>query len=217
MNPAPVVRETTLEIEGYTLRLRGLPRADFDRLVHAHPAADDLVEPWNIGELAPALIAACAAEPELAVQEAYELYDEWPTADAEAVFEAALALCLPEPIDRAWWRLEREPRLRAELSYCGPAGVPHSHFLGGPLVWSEHDRELALAWATRRDATCSSCGTRRDQWDRDRNAFVPADDRCPGCNEIREAERQLPREAIEAGVRVVLVPSSEVEDGGGDS
>lgn len=207
--------EAVLEVDEFTLRLRGIPRTDFDTLVHAHPAPDQSVDPWDLRGLAPALISACAVEPSLSVDEARTLWDEWPAGDAEAVFHTALRLCLPEPVDKAWWRLEREPRLLAEMGYCGPAGVSHSEFLGGPPGWTEQDRELALAWAMRREATCGSCGTRRDQWTRDADAFVPTETRCPGCEEIRMAEQQLPKEALEQGVRVVLVRASD-DDGGED-
>lgn len=53
------------------------------------------------------------------------------------------------------------------MAICGPAVIPHSHFLGGPLVWTELDREKQRAWH-RRQAETHTCGVHPDVWDHER-------------------------------------------------
>lgn len=197
-----------------TLALAPLPRHEFDALLHQHPTAapdgdERLFDPDTLG---PALIAACSAAPRLTLAQARAVFDDWPHLDALAVFDTCLTLCLPSPVDRAWWRLERDPTLRLEMDYCGPAGIPHSHYLGGPPVFTDVDRQLALAWTIRRRATCGSCHTREDQWRRDREAFTPTEVACTGCTEKRMAEAQLSEREKDEGVQIVLVPKDLTDD-----
>lgn len=78
------------------------------------------------------------------------------------------------------------------MDYCGPHGVPHSHFLGGPPRWTEDDRNKALAWQDRQRRTHNRCGTRREEWDpaqggrRDAYEYLP--DVCPGCEVLERTE-----------------------------
>lgn len=44
------------------------------------------------------------------------------------------------------------------MAICGPAMVPHSHFLGGPLVWTELDREKQRWWHRQQAEKCGVCG-----------------------------------------------------------
>lgn len=78
------------------------------------------------------------------------------------------------------------------MDYCGSAGIPHSHFLGGPPVWSDADRDKALAWQERKRSTHDRCGTRREEWDPseggDRQAFEYVPDVCPGCEALERTE-----------------------------
>jgi hypothetical protein len=53
------------------------------------------------------------------------------------------------------------------MAICGPAVMPHSHFLGGPLVWTDLDREKQRAWY-RREQETHSCGVHPDVWDPER-------------------------------------------------
>lgn len=194
-----------------TLALVPLERPVFDQLLHEHPAPageDRVFDPETLG---PALISACAAAPLLTVGEARALFDEWPAGDADAVFDACLDLCLPLPSDRAWWRLEREGRLAAEMAYCAPLGIPHSHFLGGPPGWTDADRDLALAWDARRRATCPGCGTRSDQWAGNPQAFEVEYDDCPGCWLLAKARNKLERDQPQH-VHTHLVPATDGDD-----
>jgi hypothetical protein len=52
-----------------------------------------------------------------------------------------------------------------EMAYCGPRGIPHGHFLGGPNEWTQLDRDKALWWSIHEAQKCSSCGTRDEEWD----------------------------------------------------
>lgn len=75
------------------------------------------------------------------------------------------------------------------MAYCGPRGIPHSFFLGGPHGWTGDDRDKALAWQEMDRQTCRGCGTRPEEWDPkqggDRKAYVAEVRVCPGC-EVRE-------------------------------
>lgn len=81
------------------------------------------------------------------------------------------------------------------MAYCGPRGIPHSHFLGGPLEWGPDDREKALWWEIHERQRCPHCGIRPEEFEKDRDAYVPEDHHCRGCeiqagmNERFEKER----------------------------
>lgn len=195
----------------FTLLVRGLDRATFDDLLHAHASGDGDEQPWVMDALAPALISACAVEPRLTPGDAAMIWHSWSHGDSAALFDRCLALCLPDEakgFERSWLRLDREEGLRAEMGYCGPAGLPHSQFLGGPAVWTDTDRELALAWDAMRRATCPRCGTRHDQWARDPDAFVVAQSRDRGCELLEEAEREMEKVPLEQrrGIHSYLEP-----------
>lgn len=198
-----------------TLALAGVDRHVFDAIAHDHGAVDQSGAMRDQPAFTTALLTACALAPLLDPVQARTLVDQWPSGEVEWLLEECLRLCLPEPVDRAWWRLETEPRLRAEMDYCAPLGLPHSHFLGGPADWSAHDRELAMGWAMRKAQTCPGCGTRRDQWERDRQAFDAELYDCPGCFLRAAAEKQLPDES-RAHVHVHLAPAVDDPDGDDD-
>lgn len=85
------------------------------------------------------------------------------------------------------------------MDYCGPHGIPHSVFLGRPVrpgdsQWLDTDRELALAWARNKAATCSSCGTRHDEWAEDRDAYVAAVHYCRGDDVLAMGREALPKD-----------------------
>jgi len=86
------------------------------------------------------------------------------------------------------------------LAYCVPLGIPHSKF----LEWDELDQDKALAWTRERAKCCPGCGTRAEEWKRDRFAYVGQTRYCPGC-EILEQERENVREDAR-GVTVHLTP-----------
>lgn len=199
-----------------TLALAGVDRVVFDQLVHDHPPAAGSGL-FDVDGLGPVLIAACAADPILSPTQAQALFDDWPEPDAEHVFGVCLELCLPAPSDRAWWRLEREPRLAAEMDYCGPRGIPHAHFLGGPAGWTDIDRDLALAWQARQQATCRGCGTRPDQWANDPQAFGWDARDCPGCYQLSRARKAISEQDKDAldYLHPFLAPLVDGDNAGG--
>lgn len=102
--------------------------------------------------------------------------------------------------------------LRTELAVCERYQISHSHFLGGPDVWTVLDREKAKQYAAWIAEQCPSCGTRERDWKPEmggnRFAFVGDAYRCPGC-ELKEMEREnLPDDA--KGIHVGLVPNPEL-------
>lgn len=86
-----------------------------------------------------------------------------------------------------------------------PLGLPHSRFLG----WDELDQDKALAWMRERAKQCPGCGTRAEEWKRDRFAYVGQTRYCPGC-EVLEQERENVREDAR-GVTVHLAPRELAE------
>lgn len=78
------------------------------------------------------------------------------------------------------------------MGYCGPRGIPHSHFLGGPNEWTPDDRAKALAWHLYELERCPSCGTHPHQWDPeqggDLNAYEPGLKHCRGCEVSAQAD-----------------------------
>jgi len=94
------------------------------------------------------------------------------------------------------------------MAYCGPRGIPHSHFLGGPLHWTAADRDKAIWWQLRQADTCPSCGTRGEEWDEarggSRNAYVPELARCRGCEVTGRTEETREFKDGGRGLRVSL-------------
>lgn len=73
------------------------------------------------------------------------------------------------------------------MAYCGPRGLPRSHFLGGPDRWTSADRDAALTWQAQQDRTCPDCRTIPGD-DDSREWFVAV---CPGCEQMERAAAQL--------------------------
>lgn len=94
------------------------------------------------------------------------------------------------------------------MAYCGPRGLPHSFFLGGPHLWTQADRDKALAWQELDRQTCKGCGTRPEEWDPEqggsRDAWEYVIDVCPGCErrEATEARMQDKEHAEMKGKRI---------------
>jgi hypothetical protein len=93
------------------------------------------------------------------------------------------------------------------MAYCGPRGLAWSEFLS----WDQISRDAALLWARMEAETCS-CGTRLEEWDRDKGghpaAYVATVRECPGCAALaRRDERlrgQLEKGDVQPGARAVL-------------
>lgn len=83
------------------------------------------------------------------------------------------------------------------MGVCRQYRIPHSHFLGGPLVWTDDDRNKAIAHehhlAAREVERCDQCGTHPDDW-RDpitgrpeAVVWEPHVEECEGCARIEAA------------------------------
>lgn len=93
-----------------------------------------------------------------------------------------------------------DARLREELAYCVPLGIPHSEFLS----WSSDDQELALSYLRYKASACPGCGTRAEDWARDKDAFITHTEVCPGCERVeQERENDV---AKRKGTRISLLP-----------
>ena len=109
--------------------------------------------------------------------------------------------------------------MRAELDYCVPLGIPHSVFTGrvvGPDApqWLDTDRGYALAWTANKNATCSGCGTRADEWDEDDDAYIGDQVMCEGCARIAQEQANIPRDPEgqpRPGIHVFLAPRDVYE------
>lgn len=218
--PGAVIDAGDLVLPGRvdTLALAAPERYVFDRIAHDYPA-DEESDPFDLRAMGPELLAACAVSPTLTVEQARAALGPAIPGDVEEVLQQCLALCLPTAIDRAWWRLERDLTLRLEMDYCAPAGLPHSQFLGGMPLWTEQDRELAIAWTLRKRGTCQGCGRRRDEFMRDGHfdplAFDVEFDDCPGCYQLSRARAKL-KDGQAEHVHPYLVPAAPDDDGDGD-
>ena len=115
------------------------------------------------------------------------------------------------------------------MEYCGPRGIPHLHFLGGPPEWTQHDRDAAVWWLIHQRQTCPGCGTRPEEWKDDPDAYVPDPVHCRGCevkargdDDFAKAKKgtyrrgttmQLrPRAVVEAEAHAAAETGSETED-----
>lgn len=193
---------------GDELALTAVERAAFDAFVH-----EWVTHPQAVPDMDALRLAACATRPTLTEAAARRILDDWPAGMVDEVVEAIAELCPVDPVWRAWWRLDADPLLRLEMQVCETQRVPHSFLLGTRRPrWTQQDRELALAWQMRKNATCPGCGTRRDEWDRDDLAYI-GDVHTPdrGCRELQLIDDQITDEERKAGVRAILVRRAEFE------
>jgi hypothetical protein len=92
--------EQELEDSIVTLTFEDIGRARFEALIESHPPTDDQIKrhgdslSWNPETIAPVLIAACSADPEISLEEAEQICEEWSTGDVQLLFNAALQVCL---------------------------------------------------------------------------------------------------------------------------
>jgi hypothetical protein len=91
-------------------------------------------------------------------------------------------------------------------------GQPRSIVLGrrlpkpGKRLWLPEDLEWAIAYEQYLATVCGSCGTRREDWERDPDAYVAVTDRCPGCHELAISDEEIPEAERARGARSVLMP-----------
>lgn len=105
--------------------------------------------------------------------------------------------------------MEHDPRLRRELKVCEKYRISHSHYLGGPPVWTDDDRAKVEAYEDWDRGNCAGCGSREEWWDPKRGghreACVADTRRCLGCQIKEETRESVP--IHERGVHVFLVPN----------
>lgn len=107
--------------------------------------------------------------------------------------------------------------MRSQLDICERHGISHSHYLGGPQLWTDLDREKVEAYKLWKSEACQKCGTHPDWWDPakggDRNAFIATDRRCPGCEVFEELHDQVHKGGRARGVQVHLIPNPRLRPG----
>lgn len=90
---------------------------------------------------------------------------------------------------------------------------PRSIVLGRPWpkpgtpLWVPEDLEWAIAYEQYLSTVCGSCGTRREDWEKDPDAYVAQSDRCPGCYELALGDAEIPEAERGKAARSVLVPT----------
>lgn len=80
-------------------------------------------------------------------------------------------------------------------------GIPHSVF----LRWKPQDQDLALAWRREQQIRCRGCGTKADEWKKDRFAYIGQQRVCPGCEVLKQEEENVP-ESHRGYTHVYLAP-----------
>lgn len=98
------------------------------------------------------------------------------------------------------------------MGYCGPQGISHSHFLGGPPIFTAEDREKAIWWSIHERQRCQECGTRPDEWDPEQggndHAYHHELRKCWGCVEKAKGQKKI-TDKMGAGVTAVLARGTE--------
>lgn len=69
-------------------RFRAMPRREYRELLEEHKDPSG-AKRWNEDTFPPALIAACAVDPEMTLEQATTVYDEWDDNQASVLFAAA--------------------------------------------------------------------------------------------------------------------------------
>jgi hypothetical protein len=62
-----------------------------------------------------------------------------------------------------------------------------------------------MAWRREQRLICPGCRTRKEEWQRDRDAFIGNIEVCPGCDRL-EQERENASNMKQRGLHVGLVP-----------
>lgn len=124
---------------------------------------------------------------------------------------------LPDGVRLAGKRLRSDHAFRAELALCiETLHIPHSHFLGGPNVWTDLDREKVRAYREWKAEVCTSCGTHAAEWDPKRgghrDAYIASLTYCQGCSRLNESrEKEIDETDRARGVHQVLMPRERYE------
>lgn len=185
------------------LPISGLDRLAYDRLLAGHPPRPREKSLWNEATFPPALIAACTGQ---SLAETELLWERGEVDEAEEILEACVRLSAPGSWEWAKRRLLRDPRLRLELRFCGKAGVSHSHFLGGPRLFTDDDQDLALASLDLDLDRCpGECGVPTAAMN-DPDAASVEQLTCIHCEQLEIARKSIPPEERDR-VHVFVVPA----------
>lgn len=90
-------------VEEFTFQDIG--RRAYDALVREHPPTEEQKQQWkdvggqgplawNLETFPPAIISACAVDPEIPFEAAIQIMDDWSEGDAQILLNAALAVCM---------------------------------------------------------------------------------------------------------------------------
>lgn len=102
------------------------------------------------------------------------------------------------------------------MAICRHYQVPHSHFMGGPLKWTDLDRDKAVAYEWLLREQCPRCGTLPEDWVDERNR--PLDEpvwaavarHCHGCDEMERLQEKVPKRI--KGTYVAFIPFAHLTD-----
>lgn len=101
-------------------------------------------------------------------------------------------------------------RLREQLACARQYQIPLSAFLN----WKESDQDMALAYERYLAGICKECGTPREEWASDRQAYVADVLSCPGCETVGQAQRQIETNVPEgqrSGIFIQMIPRLVME------
>lgn len=111
-------------------------------------------------------------------------------------------------------RLEYDSQLALEMAACARLGISHSHFLGGPPVFTQADRDKAVWYEIHERTRCPSCGTRPEEWDPEQgghdHAYTWEIHRCWGCAEKAKGDAEITRKKYDSSYTTRLVPNPKV-------
>ena len=91
------------------------------------------------------------------------------------------------------------------MAYCVPIGIPHSKFLS----WEPDDQDKALAFVREQRKTCR-CGTKPEEWVKDRFAYVGQQRQCPGCEVLEQERENVPEKAL-GYTHIYLLPPDQAK------
>lgn len=73
------------------------------------------------------------------------------------------------------------------------------------MSWAPLDQDKVLAWTREQRKVCSGCGTRKSEWEHDRDAYVGHIEYCEGCARIAQ-EQDNANNSGRKGLKVGIVP-----------
>jgi hypothetical protein len=76
-------------------------------------------------------------------------------------------------------------------------------------MWLPEDRDKALAYTRQMARVCKGCGTKEEDWERDKDAFVGDHRQCQGCLRLEEERGNAPDDA--KGIHYFLTPRVVME------